>query len=385
MSATDARTARAMAQRVERAVPVIQQSFIDQKALFALAQNEGRIKYGGYGTQIEWYVRKETADVPNFGGGELSVRTFTEVDPASKVYLPYCWVEKTYGVSDRTLETNRNATGSDKIYDSLKENLIIAQINMYDALCPKLYVGPGKGSNNGNGGETPIGLYQAAGSPYTGGSAVTVTAGQYYANKILNTSAVAAYSAKKAGYDSEHWAPTSFDVQEVPGASTSTWAAYCLNALAYMAGEMEVTANASGTGKPIKPDIALMDSHNFADVVAKVLSAQATGYQIPVRNVSPVFAKFPNIVVDTLTCVKDTDVNTDSAGSTTATYGMVYVLDSSKFWIATTHKKSEGLIKNEFLAEGNNPMVSGAIGVLKANLMWYLESPTAIGCIVGTD
>ena len=62
---------------------------------------------------------------------------------------------------------------------------------------------------------------------------------------------------------------------------------------------------------------------------------------------------------------------------------MVFVLDSSQFGIATTHKKSEGLIKSEF--DPDVALIAGVVGRLQANFAYYITSPTAIGCVVGCN
>lgn len=383
MAVYDAQIARGMAQRIERAIPAIQQNFIDQNALLKLAMNEGRIKWGGYHTEFEWYVRKETGATPVWGaGGELGIRTFEELNPANRAHLPYCWLEKSYAVSEKTIEANKNASGSQKIYDVLKEQLILAQINMYNAIKTSIYGVNADGG--GDGGTTPVGLWKVLGSPYTGGSAVTGTALSSYANITLNTSAIAAYSTKKAGYDSPQWAPFAADLQERPGASTDTWVTKCFEALAWAAGEMEVTQDVSGTGKVIKPDIALMNAHNFADVVSRLVAAQATGYQIPLSRSDVVLGGFPNVIVGPLTCIKDTNVPNDrSAAEGTATGSAVFLIHSKDWHVCTTHTKSEGLISNEFRTD--EPLVSGAYGVLKANLGYMVASPCAVGVILGCD
>ena len=61
----------------------------------------------------------------------------------------------------------------------------------------------------------------------------------------------------------------------------------------------------------------------------------------------------------------------------------VIALDMSKFHIVTTHTKAEGLIKTQF--DADNILVSGAVGQLQCNLAYMVESPTAVGAIVGVN
>ena len=382
MSVSDAVTARGMSQRIERAIPAIQQNWLEQNALLALAKARGKIKYQGSHTEFEWYIRRTTGNAAEWGGGELGIRTFEEINPVDRAHLPYCWLEKTYGVSDRSIETNRHAGGRQKVYDVLKENLVIAQQLAYSALVPTIYSGGSDGNGDASG--EPTGLMWAFGNAYQSTHDVAISAGASYANQTLNTSAIAAYSASKAGFDSVHWAPIAINLQEIPGTTdgSSAWSTDALIALSFMADEMAVTQDVSGTGKPIKPDIALMRPTEFNAVKNLLLASQILG-GVPLGDVSPVMAKFKNVVVDTLTVIRDTNVPLDSTHASGAGIPRVIVMDSSEFYIKTTHTKAEGLIKNEF--DTNNPLVSGAIGVLKANLGYCLSSPAAIGVIVGAD
>jgi len=380
MAISDAVTARGMSQRVLRAIPAIQQNFQKQNALLYLVQKNGQIKWGGSHTEFDWYIRRTTGNAPTWGGGELAARTFEELNPVNKAYLPYCWLEQTYGVSERSLEANKNASGTNKVYDILKENLNIATINLYSALVSAMW----SGGSSGNGGDTPIGLDKAAGSPYESTANVIVTALASYANRTLTTAGVSTYDSSKitTGWDDVHWAPVAADLNELPGvtgADGATWAVDAIYALNSIANEMETTADLSGTGKAVKPTHAFMNGTLYTPLTALLTKSQFT-YNIPVGSKELTLADFPNVVVNNITVVKDTEV---PKGSEATPLNRVFVLDLSKFHICTTHTKSEGLITTEF--DTSNPMISGAIGVLKCNLAYMVESPTAVGCIVGCN
>jgi len=382
MSVSDAITARGMSQRIKRAIPAIEQNFYKQHALLAIAQNKGLIDWGGSHTEFDWFVRKEPSASASFGGGELSIRTFEEVDPANKVSLPYCWLEQTYGISDKTIEANRHASGRQKVYDSLKENLIIAQIKVYDKFATSLYGRVDKAAA----GDDPVGLVAALGNPSEGTSKACTAASVKYAGKaIVGSSNITAWADKKASYADPQWAPEVISIHEVPGVASGTaanakWSVDCLIALSFMADQMAVSHKVSGTGKPIKPDLALMASATYNAMKAKLIAAVGVGYQIPLGDQALKIAGWSSIQVDTLTCVKDTNMVKDSTATALA---MVIVLDTKAFRIATTHTKAEGLIINEF--DTDNPLISGAIGVLKTNLQYRIASPTAIGAIVGCN
>lgn len=371
----DAQTARAMAQKIQRVVPGINYIFIDQHPLLKIAKKKGLIKWRGSHTEYEWFIHKDDVANPSWGGGELSVNTFEEQDPATRAYLPYCWLQQTYGVSDRTMEANRHSP--DRVYKPLGANLKLAQIKMYKVIGPAIYTG----GTSGDGGDAPVGLKHAVGDCYEGTNVITVTAGKSYANKVLNTSAIAAYSVAKAGYDNPQWAPECLSVHEVPNVSAAPkWSVDCLIALTYMEEEMSITADLTGTGESQKPDVALMARDPFHALTAKATPYQAQ-YGIPAQLVNEDLrlAGWRNIVVGGLTCIKDNNVPVDPSTS----YERVLVLDTNQFRVMTTHTKAEGLIRNEF--DPDTVIINGVIGKLSANIGFYLKSPTAIGCIVGCN
>ncbi len=375
MSVVDAQTARAMAQKIQRATPGINYAFFDQHPLLKIAKEKGNIEWKGSHTEFEWFIYKNDDTTPDWGGGELSINTFEEQDPATRAHLPYCWLQKNYGVSDKTMEANRHSP--DKVFEPLKANLKLAQINMYKTIGPAIW----NGGLTGDGGTAPVGLKWAAGNAYEGSSVVTMAAGSSYANKTLNTSAIAAYAAGRTGFDEKQWSCEALSIHEVPNTSSAKWSLYCLVALAYMEQEMRLTADLTGTGEQQSPDLAFMARSPFSAVTAKMITNQST-YGIPaqMRKEDLYIAGWNNIQVSGLTCILDNDV---PKGTEATPLDRVFVLDSKQFKIKTTHTKAEGLIKNEF--DENNVMINGVVGALKANMGWYLKSPTAIGVIVGCN
>lgn len=373
MSIVDAQTARAMAQKIQRVTPGINYIFLDQHPLLKIAKRKGNIKWRGSHTEFEWFIYKDDVANPSWGGGELSVNTFEEQDPATRAHLPYCWLQQTYGVSDKTMEANRHSP--DRVFKPLGANLKLAQLKMYKVIGPSLH----NGGSSGDGGDAPVGLKYAYGNAYETTSNVTVDAGQSYANKTLNTSAIAAYSAARAGFDNTQWGPEVTNIHEVPNTSSAKWSTYCLVALAYMETEMALTADLTGTGEQQKPDTALMPRDPFHALTAKAVTNQVL-YGIPAQLVDEdlKLAGWRNIVVGGLTCILDNDVPDDSGS-----LERVIVLDSNQYKVMTTHTKAEGLIRNEF--DPDNVMVNGVIGKLSANIGFYLKSPTAIGVITGCN
>ncbi|GAH04808.1 unnamed protein product, partial [marine sediment metagenome] len=211
MAVADAVTARGMSQRISRAIKAIQQNFSKQNALLYLCMKNNKINWGGSHTEFEWYIRKETAAVPSWGGGELGIRTFEEIDPVNRAHLPYCWIEKTYGVGDRSIEANKNARGSQKIYDILKENLNVAKINLFDAIVPSMWTGASDGDGAGN---EPVGLDKVIGEAAESTNDSATAAATSYANISMADAAItaAAYVTSKGAWRTPQWAPTVFNL-----------------------------------------------------------------------------------------------------------------------------------------------------------------------------
>lgn len=393
MGLASAIASRGMSQRIKLAEKAIKQGFFNERALLKIAEKKNKIKYGGSHTEFEWYVRNVKAgQTATFGNpdGELSVLTFEEQQPANRVHLPYCYLMKTYGISDRSIEANKNASDN-KIYDIIAENLTLAQIFMYDALGPALYNGTLADT------EQPVGLMGACGNPYNSSNHAVVAANASYAGKALvgasdvTGSAVSSATTgllinrtntlQTAGTSwlDNQWASCVGSVEDIlttGGSALTQWSIGGIQALATMADLMSLTRTVSGTGTQIKPDIALMNQGPFSALKNLAILAQYNVRGVNLGREDLVFANFPNFVVDTLTCIKDTDVPNGSDGEE-----RVVILDSNEFYVETTHTKSEGLIKTEF--DPNIAIINGAVGTLKANLAYRVSSPTAVGCIVG--
>ena len=380
MSVVDAVTARGMAQRISAALATIQQNFFDHNALTSILKMRNQVKWGGSHKEFDWYIRKapDAANNPTFGlGGNLAVRTFEELNPANQAKLPYCWLERTYGVSDRTIEGNRHASGRQKVYDVLKEQLTIAQISLYNTLAPAIWTGAG-------GADTPSGIVKTIGTAAESGGATVASAGQTYAGRTLNTAAITGFNVNRStmGWDDLQFAPSVVEIDAVPGIGAAAWSTNWFDALAWIVDYMSVTSDVSGTGTPIKPDLCIMNVDPYT-MVKQHLADASTSYNTPVGNEKLLIAGWANIQFDTLLLIRDTAVPADDDNASGAGLERVFCLDSKQIHICTTHTKAEGIVKNEF--DAKNPLISGAIGVLKCNLNYMVHSPTAVGCILGCN
>jgi hypothetical protein len=341
-----------------------------------MIKGKGQIRWGGYGDSFDWYVRKldETA---SWNSGQLGTRTFEERDPIAKATLDMCFVDATYGVSEKSIKTNR-AAGDNKIYDIQKENARVAQASLYKAFVTALY-----SSSDGTVANGPAGLREICSDPLETTSKIAVSANTTYANiSNSSTSAISAYAKNKASYTNAYWAPENLSVHEVPGAASSPkWSTDCLIDLTWMPIAMARTIDVSGTGKMVKPDLALMNGDPYNALWAKLIAQKGAAGPISLSDKDFDNVGIKNIVFGPLTCVYDENVPDDA--NTTA-LEVVYVMDSKAFKIETCNTKSEGLVEGQW--QGNtNPEIVGGIGVYKSNLAYRIDSPVSIGAIVGCN
>ena len=379
MSIADAVLAREMATRNKRSIPVVLKTFGQISALLGIAIEKGHIDWGGYGNEVEWYYRKKPTKT-SWGGGELGIRTFEEINPAQRAHIPYKWIEQTYGVSEKSIEQNRNAGGDNKVYDILKESQITAQIAFYDGVKDMIY-------QDADSSIVPAGLLSVIGDAYEPVSGtntqISVDAGKSYAGLTLNTSAISSYAINKEtmGWDNEEWAPTVLHEDEIGqtaggAADPHAWSTYAVATMDYMANAMQYAPDVSGTGRPMKPPLALMESARF-NALRRLLSAGQI-YNIPLGRTDAGLNNWSNIQVNSLTAIRDDSIPQPSVIA--ATGGFVFFVAEDEFKLCTTHKKSEGLIKSEFDAE--NILARGAIGVFKGNMCTRWSSPCAVGAVI---
>lgn len=375
MSVLDAQTSQEMATRHKRSVPVVIDGLRTVNVLLAKMIDTNKIKWGGFGTNFEWYVRKSDESA-TWSAGQLGTRTFEEIDPIDKAYLPYCYVEKTYGISEKSIMSNR-AGGEMKLYDIQKENARAAQTALYEAFSAAIY-------SNGTNSLQPVGLAGMVGNAYSGSATnasdtPNVAANTNYANIALTGST--AVSAWSSVYSTMNWSKWYWYPIVIPPvsiyATSPAWSSYPDRYLAWMEVQMTYSSDVSGTGGIIKPDMALMSNDPYNALVSILLTSQRT-YNVPLGSKAAYLADFPNIRVGSIDCVRDDNVPVDSRSAE-----RVFVVDSNQLWLETYHTKSEGLIRSDF--DATDPNVRGAVGVYKSWLGMAIQTPKAIGCIVGCD
>ena len=372
MGASDAATAQGMATRHRRSVKAIQAGIGEVNALLAKMTKTNKIKWGGYGTYADWYVRK-LKETSSWTSGQLGTRTFEEKDPMDDPTLPYCFIDETYGVSEKSIKTNR-AAGAMKIYDIQKENARNAQNAIYRALAAACY-------SNGSDAQEPVGLAAIVADCYeTTDNVTTAAVAKTYAGIALAAASMSAYSPvySTQGWSTEYWHPVALDQGECPVKSgTAAWSTDAVKDLAWMEHAMLRTADVSGTGKIIRPDMALMNTDPWAALMALLATSQTT-YNVPVGSTDPVLAKFNSIRVGSLDVIFDENVPDD-----TNSVERVFVIDSDAFYIDTCNSKSEGLVEGQW--KQDDPEVIGGVGAYKANLAIICKTPQAVGCFTGCN
>jgi hypothetical protein len=376
MGLTDAVTAQGMATRHRRSVKAVQNGFGEVNALLAKAIKGNKIKWKGYGTKYEWYVRKLT-ETSSWTTGQLGSRTFEEKDPMDKAEQSYCFIDETYGISEKSIKTNR-AAGSEKLYDIQKESARNAQNALYRSIVDAIY------SNGVDDPLEPEGLMAAVADCYASTNTVNHLTGKTYAGIPLTVTigATAAFNSARSTWatywDKQYWYPVTLDCNESPVESTvPAWSTDAVKNLMWMQHFMTRTADVSGTGAPIKPDMALMPTGPWGKLLA-ILATSQTTYNIPLGTTAPELANFPTVRVADMDCIYDENVPLDSGS-----LNRVLVIDSGEFVIETCNTKSEGLVEGEW--KQKDPEVVGGVGVYKANMGIRISTPCAIGCFVGCD
>ena len=369
MSVADAVTAQGMATRHRRSVEAIISGLDKVNALLAKMIKNNQIKWNGYGTEFEWYIRK-LKETSSWTSGQLNVRSFEEKDPMAKCTLPYCFIDQTYGVSEKSIKTNR-AAGSEKIYDIQKENARNAQNALYRAFAAAIY-------SDGSDTQEPVGLRGITGSAYENTN-VAVAAGKTYAGRTLNTGAITSFAdgTPPTGWDVDYFYPVALSIVEVPDmfSASNKWSTDCYYGLDWIEGRMTYSADVSGTGDVVRPDMAVMAQSSFSAMRAALIKAQLT-YNVMLGTKDPVLGAFATIRVGNIDCIRDDNVPNDAGG-----LGRVFVFDSTAFYIDTCNKQSEGLIEGEW--KQDDPEITGGVGVYKSNWGLACKTPKAVGVFVG--
>ena len=378
MGATDALTAQGMATRHRRSVKAVVQGIGHINALLRrVTKRKGGVKYGSYGDGFDWFVRK-VDEVAEWGSGQLGVRTFEEKDPIAKATLEMCFMDRTYGVSEKSIKTNR-AAGDNKIYDIQKENARVAQSAIYRAITTALY-----SNSDGTVANGPAGFRTILGNPYESGDAIAIAANSTYAG-IANgsTSAISAYAAGKTSFTNKYWAPEAIGVHEYGHIAGDKWTTDCIAGIEHMAVAMARTKDISGTGKIVRPDLALMDVDPFNALWAKMITYKGAAGPINLSDKDFDKVGIQNLLIGGITAVYDENVPDDTAAGGSG-YEMIIFVDSDAFVIETCNTKSEGLIEGQW--QGNtNPEIVGGVGVYKTNMGFRIDSPVCAGVIVGCN
>ncbi len=202
-------------------------------------------------------------------------------------------------------------------------------------------------------------------------------------NDANPSGAISAYAANKASFTNKYWAPECIGVHEYGHIAGDKWSSDCLAAIEHMAVAMARTKDISGTGKIVRPDLALMDVDPFNAMWAKNIVFKGAGGPINLSDNDFDKVGIKNMIVAGITCVYDENVPSDSAAGGSG-YEIVFFVDSDAYVVETLNSKSEGLIEGQW--QGNtNPEIIGGIGVYKGNMGFRIDSPVCAGAIVGCN
>ncbi|KKK89201.1 hypothetical protein LCGC14_2735490, partial [marine sediment metagenome] len=203
-----------------------------------------------------------------------------------------------------------------------------------------------------------------------------------YAGIQLASAALTQYYAPSSSsypYTYKYWAPVAFSAKEAPGITSAEWSVACFRILNIATNLMMRTIDVSGTGKVVKPDLALMNIDPWNAMWARLIDKSVT-YNVPVSDEALTIAGFTNVKVGPLTLVYDENVPDDSNATPLE---MVFVVDSKTFKLETLNTKSESLVEGEWKTD--DPEIVGGVGVYKSNMGLRIDSPVSAGCITGCD
>ena len=141
---------------------------------------------------------------------------------------------------------------------------------------------------------------------------------------------------------------------------------------------MSRTADVSGTGRIIKPDMAFMATDTWSSLTSLLATSQKDVAGVPLGTKDPALNNFTTIRVGGLDCVYDENTPDDSGDKE-----RVFILDSKAFYIDSLNTKSEGLVEGQW--KQDDPEIVGGVGMYKANLATICETPQAVGVITGCD
>lgn len=375
MSLSDAQIAQGLATFHRKSIEKVVRSIGHVNALLAIALKKGKVKYGGHGTHFDWRVGKLDEEA-TYTSGQLGTRTFTESDPVDEASLPYCFLEKTYGVSEKSIKTNR-AAGFAKVFDIIKENAMMAEKAVYRTLAKGFYT---DGTNE----MELVGLPAVVGLAYEAAADLVIPAAKSYAGiQCTPTAGIAAIdelaeldtaNAHTTSGTNAYWAPY-YGLTSLLG---GTWAANAVQCLTYMETVMSRTTDMGGTGDVVKPDIALMNMSPFVELTTLMASKQT---QIPLGKIDVIAAHFKTIQVGNITCVYDENVPVDSTFNASGDgEPCIFVGDSSSFAVETLNTKSEGLIEGEW--DTKDVKTVGGVGVYKSNVGYRFDAPNFWGMII---
>jgi len=379
MAASDALTAQGMATRHRRSVKAVVQGVGRINALLARMIKNGQVKWNGHGDSFDWYIRR-LDNTASWNSGQLGTRKFEELDPIDKATLDYCFLDQTYGVSEKSLKTNR-AVGPDKIYDIQKENARVAQSALYRAIVDAIY-----SNSDGSVANGPAGLRTiTCDCISTADVCVSASTAMSYAGITYFTStgvATAWYDRNHASFPFTHkyWAPVTQDAHTVPGLTTPKWSTMAIRILNWTTTYMKRTIDVSGTGRPVMPDMALMEDDAWNALWALLIAAKLTAGPIQLGAKDLADVGITNVQVGPLTCVYDENVPKDINATPEP---QVFVIDSKAFVLETLNTKSEGLVEGEWKVK--DPTITGGVGVYKSNMGLRIDAPCSAAVITGCN
>ena len=292
------------------------------------------VLWGRGGTSFDWRHKKYRSKATQ-STGPLRVRSFSDKDLYAKPTISTYMMDQTWGLGEGDIEDNRHS-GPQKQIDMKKEALADAVDAIYAEYALAVWAA---NETNQNGGLTML-------SPTAAGDGTT------YAGIAMNATTT-------NGTDTfEYWHPNGYDyaAYDLP--------TYLVSQVGGAKQQMSLSMRAGGQGGFDAPDFGAMDPTMWPLVMA-YFDAKASYNIERVSNLSLLAneTKMPNIVVHGIVLFPDDNFGGATGYVDASATEEIMLCTSSKFRLATTHTRGEGLISLHSTNKNDLAWLAGQAGV----------------------
>jgi len=313
----------------------------DAKMGSLTASSFKNVKWGGGGDTYGWRHRMYRS-IANRSTGELRVRSVEQPDLYAKPTISRYMLDRTFGVGEGDLETNRHA-GPFKIRDIKRDRVEDAVDAIYAAMAAEWWNINETGKNGG------LTMF----SPTAAADGTTS-----YAGILMNASTT-------NGTDTfEYWHPNGYDY------TTNALSTNLLRNLGMIKRQMTYSQRAGGQGKIESPDFGVYDP-TLEDVILAYYQSKAS-FNINAgatpANMNLFQEQFQNYVIMGITLFPSDNFGGSTGYIDAVALEEIMIGYSNRMFLSTTHTKEEGLIKIVSPGPDQEAWLAGQMGVVKTGM-----------------